>query len=106
VGTDKNELEKVVAMPDGVAAFGQTNTTNVLGNSFNDLWVLRTNVDGMVHFDEASGFDTINDAVQWHPSTAYTLHQLDPTNVHTTVTSIEADMGATPANATNFALTP
>jgi len=38
--------------------------TNVLGTSFFDRWVLRTNIDGMVHFDPARGFDTVNDAVQ------------------------------------------
>ena len=104
-GTDDNELIGVVAMPTGVAAYGQTNTTNALGNSFNDIWLLRTNVDGMAHFDPDTGFDTINHPVQWHPSAEYTLHQLDPAKVATTVNVIEADAGATPANATTIAIT-
>ena len=52
---------------DGVAAFGHTQTTNPDGNGFDDIWLVRTNLDGMVHFDAGSGFDTVNGAVQWSP---------------------------------------
>ncbi len=103
-GTDDSELMGVLAMPTGFAAYGQTNTTNPLGNSFDDLWVVRTNVDGMVHFDADSGFDTVNDAVQWHPSGSYTLHHLAPTSVDTTPGLVDADTGATPVVATVFDL--
>ena len=104
-GASADELTGVVAMPVGFAAYGQTHTTNVLGNGFDDLWLLRTSVDGSVPFDPASGFDTVNDAVQWHPSGVHTQHALAPSNLATVVTVVDADFGATPAAATNFPLT-
>ena len=63
-------------MPNGVAAYGQTATTDPAHHA--DIWVVRTSIDGMVHFDPASGFDTINGAVQWSDGPAHTVAPLHP----------------------------
>ena len=50
IGTGSDTLTDVVAMPTGVAAFGETNTTDPVGSSMADIWVVRVNYDGMVNF--------------------------------------------------------
>ncbi|HYN31902.1 MAG TPA: hypothetical protein VES40_04705, partial [Ilumatobacteraceae bacterium] len=81
----KDELTGVVALPSGVAAFGRTTTTDPLADPVtggaNDIWVVRTNVDGMVHFDPDSGFDAVNGAVHW---------QLNDHTVRTILTTVTA----------------
>ena len=102
VGTGRDELVGVVAMPVGVAAFGQTDTTSPI---FDDLWIIRTNIDGMVHFGADSGFDTVNGAVQWSPTSIHAQLQLAPAIVPTTATVTDALIAATAVNATNSLLT-
>ena len=75
VGAESDEFLGVVAMPSGIAAFGHT-TTPASDTAFADLWVVRTAVDGMVHFDPASGFDTVNDAVQWRFTDTHSASRL------------------------------
>lgn len=105
VGEDEDQLAGVVTMPDGVAAFGHTQTTNPADNGFYDLWLLRTNVDGMVHFDPDSGFDTVNGAVQWSPTANHVQLQLDPANAPVAATVSDVPIAVTAANATNSLLT-
>lgn len=105
VGDDEDELVGVVAMDEGVAAFGHTQTTNPVGNGFHDLWLMRTNVDGMVHFDADSGFDTVNGAVQWTPTSVHVQLPLVPLAVPTTVTVTDGPTAVNPASATNSLLT-
>lgn len=93
LGTQDDELTGVVAMPTGVAAFGQTETTDPALNTFGDIWVVRTNVDGMVHFDPASGFDAFNGAVQWQEATTHVVTGLTPTPNVPSVTVAPADFG-------------
>jgi hypothetical protein len=59
----------------------------------------------MVHFDPASGFDTVNDAVQWRYTTTHTIVAIEPTLTTPPVTITDAPIATTPANATNLLLT-
>jgi hypothetical protein len=106
LGAQDDELTGVIAMPTGVAAFGQTETPDPAQNSFADIWIVRTNVDGMVDFDPASSFDTMNGSVQWHVSTAHTHRELSgATSSAPVVTVEEADAGTESAAAIELALT-
>ena len=64
IGSSDDRFDGVVAVPDGFAAYGSTHTTNNAGTGFHDLWLVRTNRDGMVPFTADSGFDAVNGAVQ------------------------------------------
>jgi len=89
-------------MDEGVAAFGHTQTTNPAGNGFHDLWLVRTNIDGMLHFDADSGFDTVSGAVQWTPTSVHVQLPLAPPSAGSptvTVTDEPTDVNA--ASATN-----
>ena len=105
VGTGEDELLGVVALDEGVAAVGQTRTTNPAGTSFDDLWVVRTNVDGMVPFDPASGFDTVNGAVQWAPVSIHEQLELAPATIPTIATVTDATIAVDAAAAVNTLLT-
>ena len=65
-GGELDALVDVVALDDGLVACGSTKSTgpNAQGMT-GDLWCVRTSVDGMLHFDVASGIDVVNDAAQW-----------------------------------------
>ena len=91
-------------MPSGVAAFGQTTTSDPIGSTFADLWVVRMSADGMVHFDAGSGFDTVNGAVQWHRNTTHAITPLTPTQTFPAATVTVAPAGTVPAAAVNNAL--
>jgi hypothetical protein len=105
VGDDEDELAGVVALPVGVAAFGHTQTTNVAANGFHDLWLVRTNVDGYTDFGADSGFDTVNGAVQWNPTSIHVQLQLAPAGTPPPVTVADAPIVVTAAHATNTILT-
>jgi hypothetical protein len=105
VGADEDELTGVVTVGSGVAAIGHTETTNPAGNGFKDLWLVRTNRDGMLHFDPASGFDTVNDAVQWRYTTTHSVVALVPASTTPPVTVTDIAIATTPATASNLSLT-
>ena len=71
-----NDLADVVALDDGMAAVGFTQLAE--GGGFGDLWVIRTNVDGMLHFTEDSGLSCVNTAVQWQRRPEDTIRPLAP----------------------------
>ena len=104
IGTGTDLLTDAVAMPTGVAAFGQTTTSDPIGSTFADLWVVRMSADGMVHFDAGSGFDTVNGAVQWHRNTTHAITPLTPTQTFPAATVTDAPAGTVPAAAVNNAL--
>jgi hypothetical protein len=104
LGTEDDELTGAVAMRTGVAAFGQTETSGSALNSFADIWVVRTHVDGMVQFDPTSGFDTLNGSVRWHDATTHAVTTLTPTPTNPAVTVTPSNFGTTPALATPFDL--
>jgi hypothetical protein len=102
---------EVLTLPLAEIKIGPVIVTPYLGvdvrfdNSLDDLWIVRTNVDGMAHFDVDSGFDTVNGAVQWNPTSGYLQLELAPANVPTTVTVTDAPISVSIANATNSLLT-
>jgi hypothetical protein len=106
IGTENDELTGVVAMPTGVAAFGSTETTVSVAGGFDDIWVVRTSVDGMVHFDPASGFRTVNGAAQWSHATDHEVRPiLQPVVTAPTFTISDTAFGATPIAAIETPLT-
>ena len=105
IGTETDVLTGVVAMPTGVAAVGSTQTTDHVAPGFDDIWIVRTNVDGMVHFDSASCFHTVNGAVQWSHTTDFMTRSITPTVTTPTITVADTAFGATPATALDVALT-
>jgi len=105
IGTENDELTGVVTMPTGVAAFGSTDTTDSDAVGFDDIWIVRTSVDGMVHFDPASGFRTVNGAAQWSHTTDHTLRPIQPVVTAPTFTITDTAFGATPIAAIETPLT-
>ncbi len=103
IGTHVDELHGVVAMPTGFAAFGRTATTHPNG-TYDDMWIVRTNVDGMVHFDDGTGFDTINGAVQWEQTTSHVQLELAPASSAIAIAVADDPIIVTPATATNTLL--
>ncbi|MEM8712856.1 MAG: hypothetical protein AAGG01_18040, partial [Planctomycetota bacterium] len=63
---DGDVLVDVQSTGDGIVACGQSFVfgPNAAGYS-GDVWVVRTDIDGMLHFDSSNGFDAVNDQVQW-----------------------------------------
>lgn len=96
VGDKLDELSGVFAMPDGLAAYGRTGTTED-SSTYEDLWVIRTAVDGMIHFDPDSGLDAENTEVQWLRSRSHTVQVLAPVPLPTTLDG---------APATSFTVIP
>ena len=80
-----DELSGVIALSDGVAAFGRTQATD---NANGDLWIVRTNVDGMLHFTADSALTAVNTAVQWQQIHDHTVRALAPESIPT---ALEAD---------------
>jgi hypothetical protein len=77
-----DELADVVALDDGLAAIGQTQLTD---DAVGDLWVIRTNVDAMLHFTEDTGLTCVNTAVQWQRRDQDTIRPLAPVATPVTV---------------------
>jgi hypothetical protein len=106
IGTENDELTDVVTMPTGIAAVGSTETTDSVATGFDDIWVVRTSVDGMVHFDPASGFRTVNGAAQWSHATDHEVRPiLQPVVTAPTFTISDTAFGATPIAAIETPLT-
>jgi hypothetical protein len=88
VGTN-DALSGVVARSDGLIAFGRTTAREDTG-SRGDLWVIRGNVDAMVHFTPDSGLTTMNTDVQWRRIHDHTVRAL-------TLRSVPSSLVAGPA---------
>lgn len=58
------------ALPDGLLAWGWTQSLNAQGSGTGyDHWLLRTSVDGLLHFDAATGFASSAEPIDWgYPS--------------------------------------
>ena len=80
ISDDEDKISEVLALPDGLIAFGETGFTETVNGSYTDLWLLRTSVDGMLHFIDGNGFDAENTDAQWQlfPSSEHTVHTLAP----------------------------
>ena len=106
IGTEDDELTGVIAMAHGVAAFGHTRTSDPDG-SFDDIWIVRSNVDGMVHFADDSGFETVNGDAQWQFVTDHQLLELSmsPTSPAFDVAITDTTVTTSPAQAVERDLT-
>jgi hypothetical protein len=80
ISADDERIEEVLALPDGLIAFGDTELTETVNSSYSDLWVLRTSVDGMLHFTDGNGLDAENTDPQWQlfPTSEHGVHTLAP----------------------------
>ncbi len=67
IGAAEETSAGVLALDDGLVAWGFTASANP-GTPLpdQDLWIVRADVDGMLHFDAGSGFDAHNENVTWH----------------------------------------
>ena len=99
-GPSDDTLTGVVKVKDGLLAFGSTRSVNdVAPVPQTDLWVVRTSVDGMVHFTPESGMTATNDAVRWKRSSHLTK-ALTPTGTRATLTAAVAPLAVTNTPAT------
>jgi hypothetical protein len=102
--TDRDDLAAIVAMPDGLAAYGSTGFTEA-NSSYRDLWLLRTSVDGMLHFGDGNGFDAESTAVQWEPLD-HTVATLAPVSAASqTLQAVQAPFTVDPASSIGELLT-
>ena len=100
LGGDADSLTDVVAMPGGVAAAGDSRTADSASAQPDSTWVVRTSVDGMVHFDPSTGLSTVNRAVQWGPTdSSWMLRPLTWTQSSPDLTISDERFGSTPAAA-------
>jgi hypothetical protein len=79
-------------------AFGHTRSMNAAQPlpAF-DLWLVRTNVDGMVDFSAASGFDEVNDTVGWRRTAGILSVPLAPAGTPAALTNVSASLSVDPA---------
>jgi hypothetical protein len=104
-GTGLDTLEAVVPMPDGLLAFGHTQSiSDPDPASERDLWVMRSGVEGQMHFSADSGMVTTNDSAHWKRS-AHGVMPLAPENVLATVTLQPGVLELSPAAAEVLLLT-
>ena len=63
IGPDLDELVGVERLATGLVAWGMTRSIQPIGTggAEDDLWIVRTGFDGMLHYDLPSGFDAFND---------------------------------------------
>ncbi len=99
LGADADKLTDVVAMPVGVAAAGDSVTADSASTQPDTTWVVRTSVDGMVHFDPSTGLSTVNRAVQWSLTDSWVLRSLTWTESSPGLTISDERFGSTPAAA-------
>ena len=105
-GDDTDILNGIVPLDDGLVAFGSTSsvsTTTPL--PFNDMWLVRTNVDGMVNFTGTGGFVAVNDVVGWESTVGFVSVPLAPTATTPTLSSTVAVLKPAPITSTVQLLT-
>jgi hypothetical protein len=95
--SDEDRLSAVLALPDGLVAFGSTGVTEEI-SSYTDLWMIRCNVDGMADFAADSGLVVENSAAQWSP-VDHSVHPLAPAIVATS--TLAGGPGAFTVNPAN-----
>lgn len=65
-GPHLDELVELRALPDGVVGCGSTKSLDPdQVTPVEQLWVVRTSIDGMLPFQTVNGFDAVNDHAQW-----------------------------------------
>jgi hypothetical protein len=78
VGADSDdEPSAVVALDDGLVACGRTQVReDTVSNG--DLWVVRANVDGMLHFLADTGLDCECTTAEWQRIDDHSIRTLAP----------------------------
>lgn len=72
-GADEDQVLGLVALEDGLVALGSTRSLDANGSGTGtDGWLVRTDVDGMLHFEAGNGFDVHNDQAWWQDWSAVT----------------------------------
>lgn len=104
-GADDDKLTALVAMPTGVAAAGDSKTADADASSPDSTWVVRTSVDGMVHFEPSSGLSAVNRHVQWSLTEGWTTRALAFTASPVGLTVTDRRFGTIPAAAVVRTLT-
>ena len=75
---DEDKLSTVLALPNGLVAFGSTGITEAV-SSYTDLWMIRADVDGEIPFAADSGLVVENGSMQWQPVFDHSVFPLAPT---------------------------
>jgi hypothetical protein len=102
---DEDKLSTVMALPDGLVAFGSTGISEEV-SSYTDLWMIRANVDGRVPFAADSGLVVENGAMQWKPVFDHSVHALAPTIAATsTLQGAPVEFSVTPSSVVGELLT-
>ena len=92
-GGDDDLALGLAALDDGLIAWGSTESLDALGSGTGiDAWCLRTDVDGMLHFDSGNDFDARNDDVWWSSWSAVTATGLAPQAEPLTLTPVDAPL--------------
>jgi hypothetical protein len=69
-GPHHDELVELRTLPDGLVACGFTKSLDADATiPQEEMWIVRADVDGMLHFDATYGFDAVNDAARWADTT-------------------------------------
>ncbi len=65
-GAHEDDVLGLMPLADGLLAWGSTQSLDNLGSGTSrDAWIVRTDVDGMLHFGSGNDFDAHNDDVWW-----------------------------------------
>jgi hypothetical protein len=97
------------ALPDGLLAWGWTKSLDAQGSGTGaDHWLLRTSVDGLLHFDPASGFEASHEPVDWgFPANDFaSAVLLAPTVQPAAITVSDKPLPYATVAATEIVLTP
>jgi hypothetical protein len=106
IGADStDEPAGVAALADGLVMCGRTEVKEDV-STHGDLWVVRTNVDGMLHFLADSGLACQCTAAEWRRLPDHTTRALAPTAVPATLdVDAEVELQTNPATAFGELLT-
>lgn len=106
-GSDEDDAVGLAALPDGVLAWGFTRSPDDQGSGTGqDGWLLRTDVDGMLHFEAGNSFDARNDSVWWADwSPVVAASTLTPSGVPVTLTATVAPLSFSVSSAAVNVLT-
>lgn len=102
---DDDKLSTVLALPNGLVAFGSTGITEAV-SSYTDLWMIRADVDGQIPFAADSGLVVENGSMQWQPVFDHGVFSLAPTIATTsTLQGAPVALSVNPASVVGELLT-
>jgi hypothetical protein len=104
-GEDEDHLNGIATLSNGLVAFGRTKSVNDKPVHQTDLWVSRTNVDGMLTFAEGLRMFAKNDAVAWAEGAWLATQGFLPTSRAGVLSTAPAVVSVAPSSATVKLLT-